>query len=79
MLTIGDVLRAHKDYSVEVFLAPGDGSGEAWIVKAYSLDEPDDTLTHRGGAHVGQGPTPEAAIDRLGRKLDERGRTHDDR
>lgn len=68
MLSIGDVLRAHKAHAVECFLAPGDGSaGEAWIAEAALLY--DDPFEGRNSIRV-SGPSPEAAIDRLGRMIE---------
>lgn len=70
MLTIGDVLRAHKAHAVEVFLAPGDGSvGEVWVAEAASLYDESFEVRARVAA---TGPSPEAAIDNLGRKFNER-------
>lgn len=70
VLSIGDVLRAHKAHSVECFLAPGDGTaGEVWVAEAWlTLDDP---LDGRNAVRA-SGPSPEAAIDQLGRKLNER-------
>lgn len=71
MLSVGDVLRAHKAHAVECFLAPGDGSaGEVWVAEAWLTD--DDPFEGRNSVRV-SGPSPEAAIDMLGHKLAEAG------
>lgn len=59
---VGDVLRAHPGHGVQVFLAPGDGTAEAWVAEAWPLYDDEGERDVRAA-----GETPEAAIDALSR------------